>query len=144
MGPEHPVVGLVLIVIVFVNSVEGLRTCSILVLVDEASLPAVPTVRVFIHTDDGVGVREQEFELRCPVLGKIENVLHQARMHTRLIQQFLDCFEVWFFFLSVMPKDEYRLNIWVEEVVVLVDCSENTLCFRRGEWSVVDLSEPRR
>jgi hypothetical protein len=54
MGPEHPVVSLVLIVIVFVDSVEGPRTRSILALVDEAGLPAVPAVRVFVHTDDGV------------------------------------------------------------------------------------------
>ena len=68
MCPEHPVVGLVLIVIVFVDSVEGLCTRSVFVLVDEASPPTVSTVRVFIHNDDGVDVREQEFEFCRPVL----------------------------------------------------------------------------
>ncbi|ELZ27041.1 hypothetical protein C474_16864 [Halogeometricum pallidum JCM 14848] len=65
-------------------------------------------------------------------------------MHIWLIQLFSDCCEVWFFLLSVVAEDEYRLNVWVEKVVVFVDCSKHPLCFRGGEGSVVDVSESRR
>lgn len=144
MSPEHPVISLVLFVVVFVDSVEGVRPCSVLILVNEASLPAVPAVRMFVDTDDDVSVREQEFELRCPVLGEIEDVPHQTRMYSRFVQVFLDCSEMWFFVFPVVAKDEHGLNVGVEKVTALVNCSEDTLHFGGCERSIVDCFESRR